>query len=148
MYLDGNRFARIDPLQKYCFFADVIVTVLIFQDLQQKWEEVLELIPKRDTLLDDETTRQQNNERLRVQFAQMANQVGSWCKQRIARLTDIGMNAQGTLENQLNELKTLNEEIDGFKSHVLQLDDLNKVGIGCYVFRLPGKVEFFSQQFT
>ena len=108
----------------------------------------MELIPKRDALLDDETTRQQNNERLRVQFAQMANQVGSWCKQRIARLTDIGMNAQGTLENQLNELKTLNEEIDGFKPHVLQLDELNKVGIRLHSFRLPEKMEFFSQQLS
>ena len=108
----------------------------------------MELIPKRDALLDDETTRQQNNERLRVQFAQMANQVGSWCKQRIARLTDIGMNAQGTLENQLNELKTLNVEIDGFKPHVLQLDELNKVGIRLHSFRLPEKMGFFSQQLS
>lgn len=103
----------------------------------------MELIPKRDALLDDETTRQQNNERLRVQFAQMANQVGSWCKQRIARLTDIGMNAQGTLENQLNELKTLNEEIDGFKPHVLQLDELNKVGIGYILSGCRKKWIFF-----
>ena len=89
--------------------------------------EVLELIPKRDSKLSAETVRQQTNERLRVQFAQMANQVGEWIKQRTSKMRDIGMNARGSLENQLHELNALNDEINGFKEHILELDALNAV---------------------
>ena len=85
------------------------------------------LIPKRDLNLSDETARQQTNERLRVQFAQMANQVGQWIEQRQQRMIDIGMNARGTLETQLQELKSLDEEIQNFKEHILELDNINKV---------------------
>lgn len=87
----------------------------------------MELIPKRDQLLSDETARQQNNERLRVQYANMANQVGEWVTQRSQRLVHIGMNASGTLETQLQELKSLNEEIHGFKGHFMELDKINTV---------------------
>ena len=95
--------------------------------MKQKWEEVLQLIPTRDQQLSDETARQQNNERLRVQFAQSANQVGAWVTERSKRLVDIVMNASGTLENQLKELQSLNEEIHGFKNHFMELDKINHV---------------------
>ena len=89
----------------------------------------MELIPQRDQKLSDETSRQQNNERLRVQFAQSANQVGEWVTQRSKALVNIGMNASGTLENQLKELQTLNEEIHGFKNHFMELDKINHVSL-------------------
>ena len=99
------------------------------QDLERKWGEILQLIPERDQKLSNETATQQNNERLRVQFAQMANQVGEWVTQRAKRLVDIGMNASGTLENQLKELQSLNQEIHGFKDHFMDLDKINHVRI-------------------
>jgi len=37
------------------------------------------------------------------------------------------MNASGTLENQLKELQSLNEEIHGFKDHFMELDKINHV---------------------
>lgn len=109
--------------------------------MQAKWGEILNLIPERDQKLSSETARQQNNERLRVQFAQMANQVGEWVNQRSKRLVDIGMNASGTLENQLKELQSLNEEIHGFKDHFMELDKINHVRrppfiSDVYLFRL------------
>jgi len=107
------------------------------EDLQEKWGEILDLIPKRDSMLENETTRQQNNERLRVQFAQMANRVGQWIQQRQSRMIDIGMNAVGTLENQLQELKSLNDEINSFKADVLELDDLNRSVQEAMIFENP-----------
>lgn len=106
-------------------------------DLQQKWGEILALIPERDQKLSDETSRQQNNERLRVQFAQMANQVGEWVTQRAKRLVDIGMNATGSLENQLQELKALNSEIHGFKPHFMDLDKINHSVQEAMIFENP-----------
>jgi len=106
-------------------------------DLQQKWGEILQLIPQRDQKLSDETSRQQNNERLRVQFAQMANQVGEWVNQRSKRLVDIGMNATGSLENQLKELQSLNDEIHGFKPHFMDLDKINNSVQEAMIFENP-----------
>lgn len=107
------------------------------QDLQQKWGEILNLIPERDQKLSDETSRQQNNERLRVQFAQHANQVGEWVTQRAKRLVDIGMNATGSLENQLKELQGLNEEIHGFKPNFMELDKINHSVQEAMIFENP-----------
>lgn len=107
------------------------------EDLQQKWGEILQLIPQRDQKLADETSRQQNNERLRVQYAQMANQVGEWVTQRGKRLVDTGMNATGTLENQLQELKSLNEEIHAFKGHFMELDKINTSVQEAMIFENP-----------
>jgi len=107
------------------------------EDLQAKWGEILNLIPERDQKLSSETARQQNNERLRVQFAQMANQVGEWVNQRSKRLVDIGMNASGTLENQLKELQSLNEEIHGFKDHFMELDKINHDVQEAMIFENP-----------
>ncbi|XP_004208576.1 alpha-actinin [Hydra vulgaris] len=107
------------------------------EDLEQKWNDVIELIPKRDSKLSAETIRQQTNERLRVQFAQMANQVGEWIKQRTSRMRDIGMNARGSLESQLKELNALNDEINGFKEHILEIDALNASVQAAMIFENP-----------
>ncbi len=47
----------------------------IFQDIKSKWGEVKTLVPQRDQTLQDELRKQQNNEALRRQFADKANQV-------------------------------------------------------------------------
>ncbi|XP_057315716.1 alpha-actinin-like [Hydractinia symbiolongicarpus] len=107
------------------------------EDLIAKWDEIMTLIPKRDQLLSDETERQQTNERLRVQFAQMANQVGEWIEQRNSRMIDIGMNARGTLEDQLRELRGLNEEINNYKEHIIQVDNLNTNVQEAMIFENP-----------
>jgi len=96
-------------------------------DLTAKWEEILELIPKRDKMLSDETTLQQNNERLRVQFAQKANTIGQWIEQRSRKMVDITVNGAGTLEDQLQELKLLSSEIESFKEHILEINNINNV---------------------
>ena len=80
-------------------------------------------------MLSDETTLQQNNERLRVQFAQMANQIGQWIEGRTQKMADIGLSARGTLEDQLQELRSLSDEIENFKEHILEVNNVNNVSI-------------------
>jgi actinin alpha len=106
-------------------------------DLQAKWEEILVLIPKRDQSLTEETSLQQTNERLRVQFAQMANDIGAWIQQRTQKMAEIGMSARGTLENQLAELKSLNDEINEFKNQILELNNTNNVVQEAMIFENP-----------
>lgn len=53
------------------------------QDIGNKWAEVRQLVPQRDSTLQQEMLRQQNNERLRRQFAQKANMVGQWIERHL-----------------------------------------------------------------
>ena len=97
---------------------------------------MLELIPKRDALLQQETITQQSNERLRVQFAQQANSVHEWIKQKRDRLTYLTMNSTGTLESMNEEYEKLHQEVMGFKDQLIALEKINEVSLhlqlGCF----------------
>lgn len=49
-------------------------------------------------MLEDEISRQQNNEKLRLQFADQANRVGAWIKEKSSHLIEISIAGHGTLE--------------------------------------------------
>ena len=65
-----------------------------FQDINSKWNEVKTLVPQRDQTLQDELRKQQNNEALRRQFADKANQVGPWIEKQMDAVSAIGMGMQ------------------------------------------------------
>jgi len=48
---------------------------------------VTDLVPKRDASLQQELAKQQNHERLRTQFAAVANELGPW----ITEKTEVGL---------------------------------------------------------
>ena len=49
--------------------------------------------------------KQQNNEHLRVQFAEKANIVGPWLEQQLDHLAAIGTLGKGSLEENKGDLK-------------------------------------------
>ena len=63
-------------------------------DINSKWNEVKTLVPQRDQTLQDELRKQQNNEALRRQFADKANQVGPWIERQMDAVSAIGMGMQ------------------------------------------------------
>ncbi len=62
-------------------------------------------MPTRDSILQQEMVKQENNERLRVQFANKANVVGPWLEAQIDRVAAIGQMGKGSLEENKAELK-------------------------------------------
>ena len=76
----------------------------------QKWADVQNLVPQRDQSLQSEMTRQQNNERLRRQFAQKANMIGQWVERHLDAVVSIGVQ-KGTLEEHLNKLSGIDKEV-------------------------------------
>ena len=54
-----------------------------------------QLVPDRDTTLQTEMIRQQNNERLRRQFAQKANHVGPWVERHLDMVASVGVQKGG-----------------------------------------------------
>ena len=63
----------------------------LYQELSRKWTEVRHLVPDRDTTLQTEMIRQQNNERLRRNFAQKANHVGPWIERHLDMVASVGV---------------------------------------------------------
>ncbi|XP_014253715.1 alpha-actinin, sarcomeric isoform X1 [Cimex lectularius] len=99
-------------------------TTLTASDLTLKWNDVRQLVPQRDSTLQAELRKQQNNETLRRQFAEKANQVGPWIERQMDAVTAIGMGLQGSLEDQLHRLKEYEQGVYAYKPHI---EDLEKI---------------------
>ena len=92
------------------------------------------LVPQRDQTLQDELRKQQNNEALRRQFADKANQVGPWIEKQMDAVSAIGMGMQGSLEEQLGRLREYEEAVYQFKPHLEELERINQQIQESFVF--------------
>ena len=66
--------------------------------MYEKWCTVLDAVPDRDQRLEQELLKQQQNDELRVAFAEKANTVGAYIEAKQAALADLTMAAQGSME--------------------------------------------------
>lgn len=110
--------------------------MLGYQELAQKWQEVRELVPKRDAILQAEMVRQQNNEHLRQQFAAKANSVGQWLESRLDLVASFGLQ-KGSLEDHLKTLHSLDDEVAGYRPHLDELERYNQEVRDALVFDNP-----------
>ncbi|XP_050427281.1 alpha-actinin, sarcomeric isoform X2 [Adelges cooleyi] len=101
-------------------------TTLTATEMHKKWSDVKHLVPQRDTTLQAELRKQQNNEMLRRQFAEKANQVGPWIERQMDAVTAIGMGLQGSLEDQLHQLKQYEHNVFGYKPHIEELEKIHQ----------------------
>uniref|UniRef100_A0A8C2CC70 Actinin, alpha 1 n=1 Tax=Cyprinus carpio TaxID=7962 RepID=A0A8C2CC70_CYPCA len=85
-----------------------------------KW--VQQLVPQRDQALIEEHARQQNNERLRRQFANQANVIGPWIQTKMEEIGRISIEMHGTLEDQLTHLRQYEKSIVNYKPKIDQLE--------------------------
>lgn len=92
----------------------------------KKWSEVRQLVPQRDQTLQNEFRKQQNNEMVRRQFAEKANQVGPWIERQMDAVTAIGMGLQGSLEDQLHRLKEYEQGVYAYKPHIEELEKIHQ----------------------
>lgn len=111
-------------------------TSLTNEELTQRWQEVRELVPKRDAILQAEMVRQQNNERLREQFAAKANVVGQWIESRLDKVASLGLQ-KGSLEDHLKTLHSLEDEVAGYRPNLDELERYNQEVQEALVFDNP-----------
>ena len=98
---------------------------LFSQILGTKWRETQDLVPKRDATLHSEMKRQENNERLRRQFAQKANIVGQWIEHQLDIVTNLGLQ-KGSLEEHQKKLVSVEKEISLYKPNLDELEHYNQ----------------------
>lgn len=101
-------------------------TTLTSRDLTAKWSDVKTLVPARDQTLAMELKKQQNNEMLRRQFAEKANNVGPWIEKQMDAVSAIGMSISGSLEEQLNRLKEYEQAVYAYKPHIEELEKIHQ----------------------
>jgi len=114
----GQQFGITIPENPY--------TTLHAQDVTNKWAEVGQLVPSRDHTLQQEMMRQQNNERLRRQFAAKANVVGQWIENQLDAVASIGISRAATLEDQLAKLQQFDRAVVAYKPNIEELETYNQ----------------------
>jgi len=100
-------------------------TTLTTQELSSKWQEVKDLVPRRDATLQTELVKQQNNEHLRREFAQRANVAGQWLEARLDTVASMGLQ-KGSLEDHLKKLRSLEKETLEFLPRIEELEKFNE----------------------
>lgn len=63
---------------------------------------------------------------LRRQFAEKSNQVGPWIERQMDAVTAIGMGLQGSLEDQLHQLKQYEQNVFAYKPHIEELEKIHQ----------------------
>eukprot|EP01120_Amphizonella_sp_Union-15-10_P001179 TRINITY_DN1122_c0_g1_i8.p1 TRINITY_DN1122_c0_g1~~TRINITY_DN1122_c0_g1_i8.p1 ORF type:complete len:875 (-),score=266.28 TRINITY_DN1122_c0_g1_i8:53-2542(-) len=91
-------------------------------DITSKWNNTQKLSDKRKQNLTKETSTQEHNENLRVQFAQKGKSVHDFFTAKHKELSSLS----GDLDKQLNTVKHAQTEILGHQSSVEELEDLNR----------------------
>ena len=66
--------------------------------MYDKWCQVLDTVPEREASLGEELQKQQQNEQLRLEFADKANAAGAYIESRHTGLADLSMQGLGTME--------------------------------------------------
>lgn len=112
-------------------------TTLTPEDISQKWDEVLELVPQREELLRKEHYNQKLNEQLRVDFAQKANVVGPWIQQQTENLRNIGQQSHKTSEVNLAVLQQHEKTVTAYKGNIDELEDINQGVQQALIFENP-----------
>ncbi|KAK3093786.1 hypothetical protein FSP39_020213 [Pinctada imbricata] len=106
------------------------------QDISGKWSDVKQLVPKRDRTLQDEMVKQQNNARLRKQFADKANRVGPWIEDQLDAVASIGVQ-RSSLEEQLKKLKQYESATTQYKFNMEELERYNQEIQEAMIFENP-----------
>jgi len=106
-------------------------------EIEKNWQKLLELVPKRDGMLQKELANQKHHNALRQRFATGANAVGPWIQQKTEEIVHIALEMEGTLEAQLAKLKEYQQNVDGYKPKVDELEGVHKEITQALVFDNP-----------
>lgn len=95
--------------------------------MYEKWCKLLDAVPERDAALEAEFQRQQQNVQLRVQFGQIANEVGAYIEARSTALAELSMQGKDTMEEQLEAVKAFQAETLSYQPKMDEAEAANQV---------------------
>ncbi|KAK7095430.1 spectrin alpha chain-like isoform X3 [Littorina saxatilis] len=117
---DFNQLAALDKQIKAFDVGPNPYTWFTMDALEETWKNLQKIIKERDTDLEREERRQEENDQLRKQFAQAANTFHGWLTETRSAM----MEGSGTLEEQLEATKRKATEVRAQKGHLKKIEDL------------------------
>ncbi|MEQ2160670.1 Alpha-actinin-4 [Goodea atripinnis] len=97
-------------------------TTITPQSIDSKWEKAMAMVPQRDNALQDELNKQNSNDSLRATFATQANTVGAYIQAKMEEIGRISIEMNGTLEDQLTNLKEYQKSILSYMPEINKLE--------------------------
>merc|ERR1712045_2040 len=91
--------------------------------LEDTWRNLQKIIKERDSDLDKEALRQEQNDKLRKEYAQHANSFHSWLTETRSSM----MEGTGTLEEQLAAVGLKAHEVAGRATDLRKIEDLGAI---------------------
>ncbi|KAI1882449.1 hypothetical protein AGOR_G00250870 [Albula goreensis] len=101
-------------------------TWFTMEALEETWRNLQKIIKERELELQKEQRRQEENDKLRQEFAQHANAFHQWLQETRTYLLDGScmVEESGTLESQLEATKRKHQEIRAMRSQLKKIEDL------------------------
>uniref|UniRef100_A0A8C5F367 Spectrin alpha chain, non-erythrocytic 1 n=1 Tax=Gopherus evgoodei TaxID=1825980 RepID=A0A8C5F367_9SAUR len=141
---DFNQLAELDRQIKSFRVASNPYTWFTMEALEETWRNLQKIIKERELELQKEQRRQEENDKLRQEFAQHANAFHQWIQEtrysliayrRVIRVYqyEVGddlsgrscmVEESGTLESQLEATKHKHQEIRAMRSQLKKIEDL------------------------
>ncbi|XP_032446842.1 alpha-actinin-4 isoform X3 [Xiphophorus hellerii] len=97
-------------------------TTITPQSIDSKWEKAMAMVPQRDNALQHELNKQNSNDSLRATFAAQANSVGAYIQAKMEEIGRISIEMNGTLEDQLTNLKEYQKTILSYMPEINKLE--------------------------
>jgi spectrin alpha len=123
---DFNQLAALDQQIKSFNVGSNPYTWFTMEALDDTWRNLQKIIKERDIELSKEAQRQEENDKLRKEFAKYANAFHSWLTETRLWLLDGSsmMEGTGTLEAQLEATKRKATEVRARRSDLKKIEDL------------------------
>ncbi|XP_077140491.1 spectrin alpha chain, non-erythrocytic 1 isoform X4 [Ranitomeya variabilis] len=123
---DFNQLAELDRQIKGYHVASNPYTWFTMEALEETWRNLQKIIKERELELQKEQRRQEENDKLRQEFAQHANAFHQWIQETRTYLLDGScmVEESGTLESQLEATKRKHQEIRAMRSQLKKIEDL------------------------
>uniref|UniRef100_A0A4W3JFT4 Spectrin alpha, non-erythrocytic 1 n=1 Tax=Callorhinchus milii TaxID=7868 RepID=A0A4W3JFT4_CALMI len=117
---DFNQLAELDRQIKSYRMTSNPYTWFTMEALEETWRNLQKIIKERELELQKEQRRQEENDKLRQEFAQHANAFHQWLQETRSCMVE----ESGTLESQLEATKRKHQEIRAMRSQLKKIEDL------------------------
>merc|ERR1719187_836486 len=122
-HADFDALAQLDKQIKGFNVGPNPYTWFTMDALSETWRNLQGIIKQRDTELAQEELRQEDNDKLRREFARLANSFYSWLTETRALM----MGGSGTLEEQLAAVGIKAHEVAGRATDLRKIEDLGAI---------------------
>merc|ERR1712113_236437 len=120
---DFDQLSTLDKQIKNFKVGPNPYTWFTMEALEETWRNLQKIIRERDTELAKEALRQEDNDKLRIEFAKHANNFHSWLTETRSSM----MEGSGSLEEQLAAVGLKAHEVANYSAALKKIEELGAI---------------------